>query len=139
MKKRVWALGILCALGLCANALADQTTAGISLGAAHGQHREVDGTATAPFVPAPIITASHRSGRLELSLRALPPVGVAIANNDLGMKNFNLSYGDATLRLWNRRGTFAVGLGETLYNQRTRFLLAQAPDSSTTTSTVPAS
>lgn len=127
MNRRAWAFLFLCAFAVSGNAFAGETTAGISLGGAHGQHREADGSATAPFVPAPIFNLSHRAGRFEVALRALPPVGVAIAGNDLGMRHFDLSYGDATLRLWNRNGTLAVGLGETLYNQHTQFLQAQAP------------
>jgi hypothetical protein len=105
-----------------------QTVVGIALTGTHGTHREASGSANAPFVPAPIIGVSHRFGQIELRAEGLPPIGpIGVANNGLGMKNVALTYTDATLRYWNARGTFAFGIGETLYNQRTNVLAAQGP------------
>lgn len=103
-------------------------TIGISLNGTHGVHRESDGTATAPLIPAPLVTASERFSRFELKAQGLPPIGpLRVANNGLGMQNVALTYADATLRYWNRRRTFALGIGETLYNQRTSVLLFRDP------------
>jgi hypothetical protein len=103
-----------------------QTVVGIALTGTHGTHREATGTATAPFIPAPILDVSHRMGQLEINAEGLPPIGpIGIANNGLGMKDVALTYADAALRYWNARGTLALGIGETLYNQRTNVLVEQ--------------
>lgn len=104
-----------------------QTVVGIALTGTHGTHRELTGVATAPFIPAPIVDISHRMGQLEINAEGLPPMGpIGIANNGLGMKNVALTYADATLRYWNAPGTFAFGVGETLYNQHTDVLAEQS-------------
>lgn len=125
MQKRVWALFLVFVMFAPAAAMADPTSFGVELGGTHGTHRERGGSATAPLVPVPIVTASHGFGCLEIAAEGLPPIGpVAFGNNGLGMKDITLSYADALMRYWNPSHTLAVGLGETLYNQRTDFLIA---------------
>lgn len=107
------------------------TSVGVSLNGAHGTHRESDGTVTAPLVPVPIVSASYRNGCYEVAAEGLPPIGpIHIADNGLGMHDIALTYADASVRYWNRSGTLALGIGETLYNQRTTF--GRAFDSNTT-------
>ncbi len=101
----------------------DGTTAGLSIVVVHGQHAEQGGTATAPLIPAPLIQASHRSGRFEIVAEGIPPLrSFPVGNNGLGLQNIALSYLSGSLRYWNKAGTFAAGIGETLYNQRTEYL-----------------
>ncbi|HKU68426.1 MAG TPA: hypothetical protein VJP85_11675, partial [Candidatus Baltobacteraceae bacterium] len=125
MHKRVCIFALAAALSAVGSARA-QTVVGVALTGTHGTHREASGSASAPFVPAPILGISHRFKQFELRAEGLPPIGpIGVANNGLGMKDVALTYADATLRYWNARGTFALGVGETLYDQRTRVLAAQ--------------
>lgn len=125
MQKRVSALLFALALFAPAAAPADPTSFGVELAGTHGTHREADGSAAAPLVPAPILTASHRVGCLEIAAEAVPPIGpISFGNNGLGMKDIALTYVDAVARYWNPSHTIAVGAGDTLYNQRTDFLAA---------------
>ncbi|HET9095523.1 MAG TPA: hypothetical protein VFN37_02580 [Candidatus Baltobacteraceae bacterium] len=122
MQKRVWAVLFVFLTFAPAAAMADPTTIGVQLGATRAVHREEDGGVSA-LAPVPILTASHRSGCIEISAEGLPPVGpVGFTNNGLGMKDITLSYADAVARYWNPSHTVALGIGETLYNQRTDFL-----------------
>lgn len=123
MQRGVWAFLFVLALMAPAYARADETTFGLALTGTHGTHRESQGEAKAPLIPAPVLAISHRFKRFEIVAEGLPPIGtIRVANNGLGMQSIALTYGDATLRYWNKRQTFAVGFGETLYNQRTTFL-----------------
>lgn len=123
MKRRVWAVLVLLVVFAPTWALADTTSVGVQLGATDGTHREPGGTATAPLVPTPILSISHESGCFEGSAEGLPPIGpISISTNGLGMKDITLTYADAVLRYWNPSHTLAIGVGDTLYNQRTDFL-----------------
>lgn len=138
MRNRVWFVLALLALTAPAYARADETTFGVAITGTHGTHREGGGVAKAPLVPAPVLAVSHRFKRFEIVAEGLPPIGaIPVSNNGLGMQSIALTYGDATLRYWNKRQTFAVGIGETLYNQRTQFL--QFEDSFMQANTVNAS
>lgn len=128
MQKRVWVVLFLLAVAAPACARAGETTVGIAITGTHGTHRESGGAATAPLVPAPVVALSHRFKRFEFQAEGLPPVGpIPVSNNGLGMQSIALSYVDGTVRYWNSSQTFAVGLGETLYNQRSKFLDVQTP------------
>jgi|SRR5579872_938344 len=110
------------------SARADQTTVGVQLAGTHGTHRESDGTATAPLIPAPLLTASHSAQCWEVAAEGLPPIGpIPVGDNALGMQNVALTYADAVARYWNQSHTFAVGIGDTLYNQRTEFAREISP------------
>jgi|GEM_PF-6967971 len=125
MLVRVFALFLCGVLTTSAFARAGDTSAGITLAGTHGTHRESGGTVQAPLIPVPLLSASHGFDCLQLSAEALPPVGpIAVPNNGLGMQNVTIAYADATLRWWNRAHTFAAGIGDTLYNQRTVFALS---------------
>lgn len=125
MKRRVWVTILLAALLGPQPVRADQTSIGVQLTGTHGTHRESDGTAVAPLIPVPIVTASQRFGCVELAAEGLPPMGpIHIANNPIGMQDISLTYLDTAVRYWNRTGTLAVGVGESLYNQRTNFARA---------------
>ncbi len=123
MHRRVYAFALVWAMLSPVIARADQTTVGVQLAGAHGTHRESDGNATAALVPAPLITVSHSAQCWEVAAEGLPPVGpIPVGNNGLGMQNVRLTYADAVARYWNPSHTFAVGIGDTLYNQRTEFV-----------------
>ncbi len=108
--------------------LLSQTMAGLTLAGTHGTHRESGGTAEVPFLPAPIISISHTTHRIELDAEGLPPLGqINVSNNGLGIHDVAITYADATLRYWNASGTFALGIGETLYTQRTQLVVVQDP------------
>lgn len=125
MQKRVWAILLAAAL-VPQYVRADQTSVGVQLAGTHGTHRESEGTVNAPLVPVPIVTVSHRAGCFEVAAEGLPPVGpIRIANNGLGMRDIALTYVDGSVRYWNRSGTLGIGVGETLYNQRTTFVRVQ--------------
>jgi hypothetical protein len=127
MLVRVWAIGLMACVWMTGAAVADETGATISIAGTHGTHRESGEVVTAPLVPAPILRITHKHRQYELLVEALPPIGpIGVANNGLGMQNVSLSYGDASLRYWNRAGTLAVGIGETLYNQSTQYLLGES-------------
>jgi hypothetical protein len=123
---RVWAaiwLTSVVAIVPCA-AYADQTTAGISIIVVHGQHVEQNGIANAPLVPAPVLELSRRSRSLEVSAEGIPPLrSYAVGSNALGIRSIGLSYFQSSIRYWNKAGTFAAGVGETLYNQRTDYVI----------------
>ena len=126
--------GALCACLLVAVAQAPafadtgQTSAGLDVIFVHGQHAERTGSVETPLVPAPILRVSHRTGRVELIVEAIPPLGTyPIHDNVLGMQDIALSYGEGDLRYWNRSGRFALGIGETLYNQRTHYVNFSSP------------
>jgi hypothetical protein len=126
--KRVWVFLVALSLLAPPPAAADTSSVGIQLGTTHATHRETGGSATAPAIPVPILTASTRSGCLEFSAEGFPPVGpVSFGNNGLGLKDITLSYADAGATYWNPSHTIALGVGETLYNQRTDFLEQVAP------------
>jgi hypothetical protein len=128
MLKRVFALCCCALFSAPAFSRAGETSFGITLAGTHGTHREAGGTANAPLVPAPLLSASHAFNCLEVSAEGLPPVGpISVGNNGLGMQNVALTYADAGVRYWNRTHTFALGIGQTLYNQRTLFAAEPAP------------
>lgn len=128
MLKWVWACCVLLAFSSPVVCGAAETDVGIALTGTHGTHRESSGSAQAPIIPAPVIAISHRWKRFEVLAEGLPPLGtIGVANNGLGMRNVALTYANAGLRYWNRAGTFAFGLGETLYNQHTGVGVLQSP------------
>ena len=97
--------------------------AGVSLVFVHGQHVETGGTTNAPFIPAPVLNASTRLRQFEITAEGIPPLrSYPIGNNGLGIQNISLSYVEGSLRYWDKTGTFAAGIGETLYNQRTDYV-----------------
>lgn len=97
------------------------TAAGVSLLFVSGQHEEQNGSARASLVPAPLIEISHTSRRFEFLAEGIPPLRAPIGDNQLGIQDIQLSYVSGVVRYWNRRRTFAVGVGETLYNQQTNY------------------
>lgn len=132
LNERVWALLFLVccpAVPAAARAADDGTSAGISVVVVHGQHAEQGGTASAPLIPAPLLNIAHRFRNVEIDAEGIPPLrSFPVGNNGLGMQNIALSYLSGSVRYWNRRGTFALGIGETLYNQRTDYLGFSSPN-----------
>lgn len=113
---------VLLTFAACAVCRADSRTAvGVSLLFVSGQHEEQNGSAKASLVPAPLIRISHGSRRVEFLAEGIPPLRAPIGNNGLGIQNIQLSYVSGVVRYWNRQRTFALGVGETLYNQQTNY------------------
>lgn len=124
MKMRAFAtLSLLLALASPLAARADGTTAGIAVTATHGTHEEAVSRIEAPFIPAPVLTLSHRRRLLEVVAEGLPPIGpFRVDNGGLGIKDIKLGYGDVSVRLWDPSDHVAIGVGESLYVQRTRYM-----------------
>lgn len=123
MKMRAFvALSLLLAIACPLAARADGTTVGIAITGTHGTHQEAASRIEAPFIPAPVFSISHRRRLFEFVAEGLPPMGpFRVDNGGLGIKDIKLGYGDVSVRLWDPTGHVAVGVGESLYVQRTRY------------------
>ena len=120
----ILASALLVFSGLAAiRAIADSTTAGVSIVLVHGQHTEQGGAADAPLIPAPVLSVSQRMRRFEFFAEGIPPLrSYPVGTNTLGIQAISLSFAQATARYWNRYGTLGAGVGDTLYNQQTTYL-----------------
>lgn len=98
-----------------------QLRAGLTLNPTIGVHESFNDVVHVPPVPAPLVELSARTGRVELTAFALPPT-VAIPYTDAiqSRSALRITILDATLRAFVLRG-FAVGVGETVYNQSTHY------------------
>jgi len=130
MKMRAFvALSLLLAFASPLGARADGTTAGLAITATHGTHEEPGSSITAPLIPAPVFFLAHKRGEFEIVAEGLPPVGpFPVDNNGLGIKNIKLGYGDVSLRMWDPSGHVAIGIGESLYVQQTRYARTSSID-----------
>jgi len=101
------------------------TAVGITINPSFGVHESFNDTVHVPPVPAPIVEVDQTFGRLELTAMALPPT-VAIPYTDAiqGQTWLRITILDATLRVFDPSKRFAVGVGETLYNQTTHYATA---------------
>ncbi|MDQ6929149.1 MAG: hypothetical protein M3126_00595, partial [Candidatus Eremiobacteraeota bacterium] len=117
------------ALGLASNPAAaaeKQIEVGAALVVVHGTHTEVSGRATAPAIPAPLLYANVRTGRLTLSAEGIPPLGhLRVLNSSLGLNSIELSYLSGMLSYHVTPRT-SLGLGETIYNQETTYNLGMS-------------
>jgi hypothetical protein len=116
---------LLAALPASAVAEPSSTTVGLTLNPSFGVHESFNDTVHVPPVPVPLIEVSHRFDRFELLATGLPPT-VAIPYQDPIQSQtwLRITILDATLRAYDRSGRFAVGLGETIYNQTTHYARA---------------
>ncbi len=122
MTKRVILAGLLApAIFLCALACAraGETTVGVTLDATIDTHAEARSSSALPVVPVPIFSIEHREGRFALYLEGVPPIGpVGVDSGDatkLSMFDGSLRFA-VTPQVW-------VGLGETIFNQKTYYPL----------------
>lgn len=118
------ALSLLCIFGTPLAARADGITAGIAITGTHGTHQEPGSTVDAPFIAAPVFVVDDKQRQIQLVVEGLPPIGpIRVENNGLGIKGIRLGYGDASLRFWDPSEHVAIGIGESLYVQRTTYAL----------------
>ena len=128
MIRRVRALA--CAVGLlacAAPAFADpsSTTIGVTLNPiVGGYHESFNDKVQLPPIPVPLFEASHRFSYFELLAYGLPPTA-AIPYNDAiqSQTALRLTILDTTFRVWDPHGRFAIGAGETIYNQTTHYAI----------------
>lgn len=123
MKRVLRVAGI--ALGLCAGAIpvrGAQVVAGITSAFTTGTHQERQGRDTIPLLPLPLITLRVPLHRFEIDAEGMPPIGPvpyrSLYNNT--SQSTKLSYAHASLR-YALTPRLSVGIGETLYNQRTTY------------------
>ena len=116
---------VLAVLPLAAAADPAATTLGITVNPSFGVHESFNDTVHVPPVPAPLIEFSHRFDRFELAAFGLPPT-VAIPYDDPIQSRtwLRITILDLTLRAYDPTGRFAIGVGETIYNQTTHYAVA---------------
>jgi hypothetical protein len=90
-----------------------------------GFHESFDDIVHLPPIPVPLIEGNYRVSNVEIAGYGLPPT-VAIPYTDAiqGSTALRLSILDATFRVWEPSNHFAVGVGETVYNQTTHYATA---------------
>jgi len=124
--RRAFAIvAMLAAATLCAAPVRAETASSdlaLTLNPIIGSHKTYSGAVTLPPVPLPIFELHHRSGPFEFLASGLPPLG-AIPYGDLlqGRAATQLTILEGTARVWNATHRYSVGLGETIYNQQTRY------------------
>jgi len=76
-------------------------------------------------IPVPLLEASYRFSNFEVLGYGLPPtVAIPYTNAVQGSVALRLSIFDGTFRVWDPAGHFAIGAGETIYNQTTHYATA---------------
>ncbi len=103
-----------------------ETTLGITLDPILGGiHDSYNDMVHLPPVPVPLLEASHRFSNFEITAYGLPPT-IAIPYTDAiqGQVSLRLTIFDGTFRVWDAKHRFAVGVGETIYNQTTHYARA---------------
>jgi hypothetical protein len=119
-------LALLACLGPRA-ACADpsSTRIGITINPTFGVHESFNDTVHVPPVPAPLLELSHRFDRFELFVTGLPPtVAIPYSDQIQGDTWLRLTIFDGTLRIFDNRRVWAIGIGETIYNQTTHYAVA---------------
>jgi hypothetical protein len=101
------------------------TTVGITLNPSFGVHESFNDMVHVPPVPAPIVEFSERFNHFEITAMGLPPT-VAIPYRDAiqGQTWLRITILDATFRAFAPSNHFAIGVGETIYNQTTHYATA---------------
>ncbi len=89
-------------------------------------HRETGENASATTL-APLLTFDVREGRFQIVAEGLPPVTVSHSSVTSGLESTNIAYDYGTLRYWFAPGRWAFGVGETVWNQRSKYLNTIAP------------
>lgn len=109
---------------LCAvPARAAQVAVGITSAFTFGTHEERQGRDAVPLLPVPLITLRVPLRRFEFVAEGVPPLGPIPyrSSYDGTSQSTLLSYAHAALR-YKLDAHFSVGIGETLYNQRTTYV-----------------
>lgn len=119
---RVTAMAL--SLLLCAvPARAAQVAVGITSAFTFGTHEERQGSDAVPLLPIPLITLRVPLRRFEFVAEGVPPIGPIPYHSAYGgtSQSTLLSYAHAALR-YKLNAHFSIGIGETLYNQRTTYV-----------------
>jgi hypothetical protein len=102
-----------------ATAHAGQFTVGVNVNAGVGVHQESGNqNASTGFATAPFIDAAYRTGPWQIHAEGTPSITGTFNANALGLHSVRLSYDEAALRYWFPGTVFAIGVGGTLWNQR---------------------
>lgn len=114
------------ALGTAAPARADQTSVGLTFNGTTGQHVVSERSETVPFVPLPTIEIERAIKRFRLHAEVVPPIGpVSLGGpatpfgNAISQPRLSVLSADAFYELPGSRS--ALGIGETVINQLTRY------------------
>jgi len=101
-------------------ACADELNAGITITATHGTHEEANQEIVrAPLIPAPVLSLGAKHRRVEMVFEGLPPIGpIHVQSDGQGLSGVRLGYGYGSLRFWDSQEKVALGIGESLYVQR---------------------
>jgi hypothetical protein len=110
------AAAVIC--GSIANA--DAPSVGLTTAFSFGSHAESAGPTKVPLLPIPLVQVRVPLKRFEIAAEGVPPIGPVPYNSDLPgvSRSTRLSYAYAAL-CYRMTGTISIGVGETLYNQRT--------------------
>jgi hypothetical protein len=125
------AMRFLVVLGICAllmqlPVLADPVTAnaGITLDFLDGNHESGAGIARITFIPLPLVDADARYRHTALHVEGLPSVTFSYGSKSLeGASATRLSILNTSIRQY-LGGSFFIGVGQTVYNQRTSYDVA---------------
>ena len=120
---------VIIAILLCAACAtcswADTTTVGVTLNGTTGAHIESDQAQAIPFLPLPMFELDHVHKQLRVHIEAMPPIGpVPLAQNGSlygNNQNPRVSYLNAVLMYAPPNQPYALGIGETVINQRTLY------------------
>ena len=87
-----------------------------------GIHDSYNDAIHLPPVPVPLLQGSASVSNFQLTAYGLPPT-VAIPYHDSiqGQTDVRLTIFDGTFRVWDNNRRFALGIGETIYNQTTHY------------------
>lgn len=126
-RARLCLLVVLACVTLPLGVAADpsSTDVGITVNPTFGVHEDYNDYVHVPPVPAPFIEAAHRFDRFELTAFGLPPtVAIPYSDSIQHQTALRITILDGTLRVFDNRRRFAVGIGETIYNQTTHYAVA---------------
>ena len=128
--KRLAGIALACAFfaGTAAAARADEPVASIGITLdpiIGGVHESYNDRINLPPIPVPLLEASAHFSNFELTGYGLPPT-IAIPYTDAiqGPTRLRLTILDGTFRVWDNGNHFAIGIGETIYNQTTHYAIA---------------
>lgn len=121
--KRVWLFIPLLPFLFCPGvARADDTTVGVTINGTTGHHLTNGSNQAVPLVPLPMFTIEHTHKRLRLRAEVVPPIGpVPLASGNFFDSGFapRVSFLRADALYTLPGGRFALGIGESIVNQRT--------------------
>ncbi len=117
-------IAFIIAFALPLPSAAQDLTIGVSLDGGAGAHLENGTKASSSAVAAPFIEASYGLARWQVHVEGLVPITASFNGNGLGLRSILASYDDGSVRY--RFGDFAIGAGETLWNQRSFYAISSS-------------